>query len=155
MNSVIPPVTTADDLSAAIAAGVEDPGIRWYSMKMADSFRLLDQLPADWEISMVAANREFSSEVRERYAGQGIALPDGSFPIPDKDALRRAIASIGRASDYDRARRHIIKRARALKAVDMLPGDWSVTASAGNGDDDMIAEMLILQRKNLERHARI
>lgn len=51
-------------------------------------------------------------------------MPDGSFPIPDKDALRRAIQSIGRAKNPDAVKRHIKKRAKALGATDMLPDDW-------------------------------
>lgn len=72
------------------------------------------------------ASREFSEEVRQRYADEGIALPDGSYPIPDKGALRRAIMSYGRAPEEkrDQVREHIIKRARALGALDMVPEEW-------------------------------
>jgi len=69
-------------------------------------------------------DRDFSSETRQKMAKSGVAMPDGSFPIPDKDALRRAIAAYGRASNKAAVKRHIIKRARALGATDMLPADW-------------------------------
>ena len=70
------------------------------------------------------APREFSDTSREKMAGRGVAMPDGSYPIPDKDALRRAIASFGGAKNKSATKRHIVKRARALGATDMLPDNW-------------------------------
>lgn len=99
--------------------------------------------------AIVAAERFFSEEVRQRYAKQGIALPDGSFPIPDRDALRRAVQAIGRASDYGRAKRHIIKRARALGATNMLPEDWSVTASADGDVAELSMQMMRLRMEQV------
>lgn len=63
---------------------------------------------------------------RRRMAKQGIALPDGSFPIPDVDHVRRAVLAYGRAPGEKRAavRRHIIRRARALGALRLVPRDW-------------------------------
>ena len=68
--------------------------------------------------------RDYSTEARRRMAESGQAMPDGSFPIANLTDLRNAIQSVGRASNYDAARRHIISRARALGAEDMLPKDW-------------------------------
>lgn len=76
--------------------------------------------------------RDFSPEARDQMAQSGEAMPDGSFPIPDKGALARAVSSIGRAKNYDAARRHIIRRARALGAVDSLPEDWGVKKCLGD-----------------------
>lgn len=70
------------------------------------------------------AAREFSDTSRNKMADSGVAMPDGSYPIPDKDALRRAIQSYGRAKDPEAVKRHIIKRARALGATSLLPEDW-------------------------------
>jgi len=61
---------------------------------------------------------------RRRLAEQGKALPDGSFPIRDREDLRDAVQSYGRASDKDEAKRWIKKRARELNAEDELPDDW-------------------------------
>lgn len=75
------------------------------------------------------AEREFSPEERERYAASGVALPDGSYPIPDCDALRRAVESYGRETgDRARLRRHIAKRKLELgcPAVE-LPSTWRLT----------------------------
>ena len=68
--------------------------------------------------------RDYSTEARRRMAESGQAMPDGSFPIANRTDLRNAIQSVGRASNYEAARRHIISRARALGAEEMLPEDW-------------------------------
>lgn len=75
-------------------------------------------------VAAVEAMRDYDREQRDRMAGDE-AMPDGSFPIRDREDLRNAIQAVGRAKDYDAAKRHIIKRARALDAEDMLPDDWS------------------------------
>ena len=48
------------------------------------------------------AAREFGEEERRRLAAAGHALPDGSYPMPDCDAVRRAIDSWGRAPESHR-----------------------------------------------------
>ena len=78
------------------------------------------------------APREFSDTSRTKMAGAGVAMPDGSYPIPDKDALRRAIASYGRAKDPEAVKRHIIKRAKALGATSMLPENWGGAPAKGS-----------------------
>lgn len=55
-----------------------------------------------------------SAEGRRKQADKGNALPDGSFPIPDKEHLMKAIRLLGHAKDKPKARRHIKKRAREL-----------------------------------------
>ena len=52
------------------------------------------------------------------------AMDDGSFPIKTKKDLENAVQSYGRAKDKDKAKAHIIARAKALDAEDMLPDDW-------------------------------
>lgn len=69
--------------------------------------------------------RAFSAKQRQRLAAEGKALADGSFPIVSKGDLRNAIKAYGRASSKARAKRHIIKRARALSASELLPDDWA------------------------------
>ena len=70
------------------------------------------------------AKRDYSTSERRRLAASGAAMPDGSFPIANEADLRNAIQSVGRASNYEAARRHIIRRARALGLTEMLPEDW-------------------------------
>mgnify|MGYP003350719013 CR=1 FL=1 len=68
--------------------------------------------------------RDYSTSARERMAESDQAMPDGSFPIANESDLRNAIQSVGRAKDYNAAKQHIIRRARALGLVDQLPEDW-------------------------------
>ncbi len=68
--------------------------------------------------------RDVSDKERDNLADQGKALPDGSFPIASKSDLENAISAFGRAKNPARAKRHIIRRAKALKCTDMLPADW-------------------------------
>jgi hypothetical protein len=68
--------------------------------------------------------RDYKTEARRRMATEGIAMPDGSFPIANRSDLENAIRSIGRASNPEAAKEHIKRRARALDATDMLPDTW-------------------------------
>lgn len=63
-------------------------------------------------------------------AANGQAMRDGSFPIADEADLENAIQSVGRAANYEAARRHIIRRARALSLTDMLPNEWKKVEKA-------------------------
>lgn len=76
------------------------------------------------KLKLQLAARKFSGEKREKLAKKGAAMPDGSFPIPDKDALRRAIQSIGRAKNPAKAKAHIKSRAKALGLESMIPEGW-------------------------------
>jgi hypothetical protein len=49
------------------------------------------------------AERQFSEEQRAALAREGHALPDGSYPMPDCDAVKRAHEAIGRAPEGHRA----------------------------------------------------
>lgn len=73
----------------------------------------------------VDAARSFSKDQRDKLAKSGKAMSDGSFPIVNKQDLKNAIQAYGRASNKAAAKRHIIKRARALGATGMLPDDWA------------------------------
>ena len=64
------------------------------------------------------------TEERRKLADQGKALPDDSFPIRNREDLKDAIRSYGRAKDKDEAKRWIRKRARELNAEKELPEDW-------------------------------
>lgn len=58
------------------------------------------------------SEREFSEEERAHYAQEGEALPDGSYPLPDCDAVRRAIGSYGRAPQSHRRDLAVLIRKR-------------------------------------------
>ena len=67
---------------------------------------------------------ELDTEQRRKLAERGEALPDGSFPIRNREDLRDAVQSYGRAKDRAEAKRWIERRARELDAEDELPDDW-------------------------------
>lgn len=72
--------------------------------------------------------RDFIDQSRTQLADAGKALPDGSYPIVNKGDLENALKAIGKAKDPAAAKEHIIKRAKALGATDVLPKDWAVKA---------------------------
>ena len=69
--------------------------------------------------------RKFSKEKREELAKAGHAMADGSFPIVTKQDLKNAIKAHGRASDPEKAKRFIKKRAKELGETDTLPEEWT------------------------------
>lgn len=92
---------------AAPAAAKPAPPVKAsHSLGLAVSATTSGDGPA---VTMNAAQRRV-------YAKKGIAMPDGSFPIPDKAHLRKAILAAGRADPTKRAavKAHIRKRAAAL-----------------------------------------
>jgi uncharacterized membrane protein YkoI len=76
------------------------------------------------EAAEIALKRAYSDESRKEMAQSGSALPDGSYPIADEADLRNAIQAFGRAKDKAAAKAHIMKRAKALKLEDLIPGNW-------------------------------
>jgi len=86
---------------------------------------------ADDSAFLAISKRKYTAEQRREYAASGIAMKDGSYPIPDKDALEDAIHAIGRGKGSHAAiRQHIVRRAKALGATDSLPDDWKVSKIA-------------------------
>lgn len=91
----------------------------------------------------------FTTEQRKKLAKKGYALPDGSFPIRNGADLADAIHSIGRASDPAKAKAHIVKRAKALKAQSQLPDGWLQEAS----EDELAEAELIADAAECLREA--
>lgn len=89
-------------------------------------------------------HREFSADRRRSLASQGNALPDGSYPIPDKDALRRA-AILARSGhgNVSAARRLIARRAKELGVPNPLDSDDS-QKSIDTADEELQAALKAL-----------
>lgn len=73
-------------------------------------------------------------------AKKGMAMQDGSFPIPNRGSLEDAIRAVGRArpntpEQRAKVRRHIIKRARELNASEMIPETWRSNGTMTDGSD--------------------
>jgi hypothetical protein len=67
---------------------------------------------------------DLDTQERRKLAEEGKALPDGSFPIRNREDLQDAIQSYGRAKDKTEAKRWIKRRAKELNAEGELPDDW-------------------------------
>lgn len=76
---------------------------------------------------------EFKAALRKKLSQEGEALPDGSFPIRNKNDLKNAISSYGRSKDPEKTKTWIKKRAKALGAEDLLPESWT---SVDHSSDD-------------------
>lgn len=91
---------------------------------------------------MRATEADLSTEKRTEYAKKGIAMSDGSYPIPDVNYLRKAIKAFGRSPD-NATKNHIIKRARALGRTDLLPQDWKGSTAKENMDPQPVVKEII------------
>jgi hypothetical protein len=121
-------VRGTDEEVAALGKSLNDAG-----MALGDALVMLaveGMLRTAEEIE----KREFSADERKSAAKSGAALPDGSFPIHTKGDLANAVKAYGRAKDKAAAKAHIIKRAKALGATDMLPEAWTKGEKSSDGE---------------------
>lgn len=70
--------------------------------------------------------RDYSTQQRNRMAHSGEAMSDGSYPIATEQDLRNAIQAFGRSGNPEATKRHIIRRARAMGMINLLPEGWNV-----------------------------
>jgi len=85
---------------------------------------------ADKAAADALGKKDYSDKERKEMADKKEALPDGSFPIKTKKDLENAIEAFGRAKDKAEAKAHIIARAKALDAEDLLPEAWTKKETA-------------------------
>ena len=147
------PIRNVGDLKNAInsygrASTQKRAAVRRHIEKRARALKQTDLIPEEWsrrerldaasmrDKALVAAAvfelSQISEEERMALAEKGQALPDGSYPIRNVDDLKNAVKAYGRSNKEDRAkvRKHIMKRARQLKQVDLIPSEWAKAASA-------------------------
>ena len=77
---------------------------------------------------------DVNTAARKKAAAQGDAMPGGRFPVRSRADLANAIRAVGRVQPpteeaRSQVRRFIIKRAKALGAMDAIPDTWD---SSGN-----------------------
>lgn len=85
--------------------------------------------------------RAYSEADRKKMAKSGEAMPDGSYPIANLVDLHNAIHAVGRGSaNHDAIRRHIMARAKALNAGDVIPTDWNADGSVGQKNSLTLAQ---------------
>lgn len=69
---------------------------------------------------------EFTEDQRKKLAENKQAMPDGSYPIRNRQDLKNAIQAYGRSKkNKQKTKTWIKKRARELKAEDLLPDEWA------------------------------
>lgn len=67
----------------------------------------------------------YNAKQRREMAKLGQALPDGSYPIKTRKDLENAISLVGLGNAPDKViKEHIIKRAKAIDALSMIPPKW-------------------------------
>ena len=67
---------------------------------------------------------KFTEEKRQELAKQGLAMPDGGYPIRNRSDLLNAIQAYGRGKNKPEIKRWIKKRAKELHAEKYLPENW-------------------------------
>lgn len=75
----------------------------------------------------------FSDEERKRLAQKGEAMPDGGYPIRNREDLVNAVRAYGRGDNKEEVKKWIKKRAKELDAEQYLPDNWQVD------DEDSLA----------------
>lgn len=76
---------------------------------------------------------QFSDDERKRLARQGKAMPDGGYPIRNREDLVNAVRAYGRGNNKEEVKKWIKKRAKELDAEQYLPDNWQVD------DEDSLA----------------
>ena len=77
--------------------------------------------------------KDYSDDDRKKMAESGEAMDDGGYPIKTRADLKNAVQAFGRAKDPAATKKHIIARAKALDATDLLPADWSGSTKSDKG----------------------
>ena len=85
---------------------------------------------------------EFSAGEREKDAEEGVAMPDGSYPIRSAKDLENAVRDYYRSGEKSDVKAHIIARAKAIRAESALPDDWTETADKAAGLSDRLSATL-------------
>ena len=83
------------------------------------------------KVTTATAKRDYSDDARADMADNGQALPSGGFPIKTKKDVENAVQAFGRAKNKAKTKAHIIARAKAVGATDMLPADWPGSTAEG------------------------
>lgn len=108
-----------DGKSYDVYVGIDGEVLGW------DEYSADETAEMDAEVADLTLKAMYSDDERMSMAKEGMALADGSYPIKDEDDLKNAIMAYSRASNKAKAKAHIMKRAEALGAEDLIPESWS------------------------------
>lgn len=88
----------------------------------------VDRRGRQYELDHVEEAKYSADDMKDLLAkGQAMKNASGepSYPIADVSDLKKAIKAVGRGkSGHDAIRAHIMKRAKALGATDLIPANW-------------------------------
>ncbi len=82
----------------------------------------------------------FKTDQRKKLAEKNQAMPGGGYPIRNRSDLKRAIQAYGRAKNKIAAKSWIIKRAKELNAMNLLPAEWTKEMSQMDNTIDSFIE---------------
>lgn len=118
-----------------------------------DEYEPEEAAEIDAEVADLALKRMYSQERRQELAGSGQAMSDGSYPIVDEADLKNAIQAYGRAKDKEKAKKHIMKRARALKMEDMIPEEWMSDGKSLSDDEakELLGSLIEFEMLTIEQ----
>ncbi len=103
---------------------------------------------------------ELSAPEREKDAEEGVAMPDGSYPIRSAKDVENAVRDYFRTGKKPDVKAHIIARAKAIGAESALPDDWKESADkaarlsyavGGTRAPDALAKALTYAALKLDR----
>jgi hypothetical protein len=75
----------------------------------------------------------FATAPREKDAEQGVAMPDGAYPIRSAKDVENSVRDYYRSGKKADVKAHIIARAKAIGAEGALPDGWTETADKAAG----------------------
>ena len=107
-----------------------------------DKYEMDEAEEIEAEAAEIALKRAFSEEQRTSLAKEGMAMPDGSYPIKSESDLRNAIQAYGRAKDKEAVKRHIMKRAKDMGKESLIPASWVMGGGTEKKSDVIDAELM-------------
>lgn len=140
------PVTGSEQLGT-LGRTEEEEESKEEESQIAEIFALPYWLCNDHSDVPAELRADLSAAGRKKMADKGQARPDGSFPIPNVEYLKKAIRAYGRAGNKAAAKAWIKKRAAALGATNLLPEGWRYerTTSLARNDTQDLTDLLKLR----------
>lgn len=126
----------SEAMEANVTVSEADCGLAVISKENLQGWRMsrgvqyeLEQPQGHW-----VGEAKYSADDMKKMAAKGQAMKNAngepSYPIADVEDLKRAIRAVGRGkAGHDAIRRHIIKRAKALGAMNLIPDNWGSSGS--------------------------
>ncbi len=154
-DSVVYELTNRDDVSKLYqrSYSIDDNGAVTLGEPVA-VVSVTQYVPVEEAEREGLVERSFTQEQRDAMAKSGEAMSDGGFPIATKGDLKNAVQAYGRAANKPAVKRHIIKRAKALGATDLLPEDWRPATESADAEE-ITGDLIPLTEKAIAKDGAI